>query len=349
MSLLTLVHISDLHIGRLDEFSVNARTQAWKKWKWFTGLLGHSEDSITDLEKFWKSIRETPDTHLIMTGDATSMGHPLEFDIFNKYLVGILPSPDGDLIGLGDQKWSDRAISGNHDQWSGRPHPLGGPTAALRHYFPRFPLTGPTFNLLGGLQLRVLRIDTDADIAPLSWNRLYALGSFVTQLASLQGMLDKLTRNENEIRALCLHHSASYSGRTLEIVPQSLAALKAFILRNRVSVLLCGHIHRPPKVGPFNIGMSSSAPQIVLEALCGTTTQFDPTIGRNEELDGKVDTSWENSLIVHRLDREGSEILWTAELFLQGRAGFVRADQLRHDINPVTRMKAWPWPPVMRT
>jgi 3',5'-cyclic AMP phosphodiesterase CpdA len=343
MSLATFMHISDLHMGQIDKKSLNARRQALKRWRWLQGLLGHSADSLMDLDEFFYDLRNMEtEVQLIVTGDLTAMAHRQEFDIANQFLAGILRGPEGDRVGLEVLNWSDRAIPGNHDHWAGKPIPIGGGRSpALRRYFPKdkLPQIQPVFPLGDGRQLRLLQIDTDADVG--FRGRLKALGSFVSQLKTLTTMLASLGPNDNEIRVLCLHHSPTYRGPTLEITPTSRTELHKFILQNQVAVLLCGHIHRPPWAKLFSVGSGVD----ILEACCGTTTQIDPTIGRKEELEGLVDTHCENSLFVHRLLEWNGNIKWETELYLEGRAGFVRADRLRGNIPAVTHFKVWPWPP----
>jgi len=344
MPMAALVHISDLHIAQLGQKSLNARRQCWKRWLHLNGLLGHSADSLMDLDEFFDRFRQgEPTVQLIVTGDLTSMGNPHEFDIANQYLSRTLRGPLGDRIGLEVPDWGKRAIPGNHDHWAGYPIPVGPPTHALPKYFPPLPQIQPVLPLGKGRHLRLLRIDTDADVNPSE--RFHAFGSFVSQLHSLGAMLSPLGPNDNEIRVLCLHHSPTYLGSYLEITAASRIELYKFILQNRVAVLLCGHIHRPPWVALFPVNRAGRPPLDVVEACCGTTTQIDPSIGREDELEGLVDSPWENSLFVHRLFEWGGEIHWEAELYLEGRAGFVRADRLRNDIPAVTRFKVWPWPP----
>jgi 3',5'-cyclic AMP phosphodiesterase CpdA len=346
MSLATFVHISDLHIAPTRRDSLSARRQAWKRWDRFDGLLGHSADSLADLDQFFHDFllkEKEPKAQLIVTGDLTAMGAKEEFDIANQYLAGILRDDVGHHVGLEVPDWSNRAIPGNHDHWPGRPVIIGRPTPSLGKYFPHLPRVRPVVPLGNGRQLRLLRIDTDADVKPYSMNRVKALGNFESQLITLTAVLGPLGTNANEIRILCLHHSPSYRGEILEIIESSRNALNSFIAENQVAVLLCGHIHRPPRVEPFAV-TSGSVQVEVLEACCGTTTQYDASISREEEVQ-EVYSHWENSLLVHRLLERDGEIHWETELYLEGRAGFVRADSLRDDVAPVRTFKVWPWPP----
>jgi 3',5'-cyclic AMP phosphodiesterase CpdA len=347
MSLATFVHISDLHIAPTKKRSFNARRQAWKRWDRFQGLLGHSANSLVELDEFFDAFLQNEkesEVQLIVTGDLTATGAPKEFYIANQYLGGILQGDVGEQVGLEAPDWSDRAIPGNHDHWPGRPTIIGRSTLSLYRYFPHLPRIGPVVQLGGRHQLRFVRIDTDANVGSFSWERIGALGSFESQLVTLSGLLGKLGPNDNEIRVLCLHHSLSYRGNTLEIIEPSRTALNEFIVQNKIAVLLCGHIHRPPWVNLFAVVSGTGIQLEVVEACCGTTTQYDPSIGRKSEPQDAY-SHWENSLFVHRLlDRHG-QIHWETELYLEGRGGFVRADSLRDDIPAVSISKVWPWPP----
>jgi Calcineurin-like phosphoesterase len=346
MPLATLIQISDLHLGRLDKKSIEARTAFWKRWPFFNGILGHSADSLSDLMDFFdEKLREDPQPHLVVTGDLTAVGAPAEFDIADQYLSGILRDHQGHLVGLNVRDWRDRAIPGNHDSWPGLPIIIGRPTHALGRYFPKLPGDNSMIRLDNEHQIRLLRIDTDSDVNPFFSKRLKAIGDFESQLKSLARMLNVNGPNDDEIRVLCLHHSPSWRDSILEITKESRRALRQFIEKYNVAVLLCGHIHRPPWATPFIANFSPPSALAVLEGCCGTTTQKDPSIGMDPDLEDLFRPGWENSLYVHRLSDFKGGILWEAELYLEGRGGFVRADRLRPNLNPITRMMVWPWPP----
>lgn len=162
-TLQTLVHISDLHFGKMERESLAARTEFWKRLPILDGLLGHSADSISNFDSFFHRFRQDHQAHLIMTGDATATGHEEEFQIANQYLGDVLYGPVGEAVGVEVPDWGRRAVPGNHDQWGGSPWSLGGSPVDLVKYFSKLPQTGPTLSLDRGLQLRLLRVDTDAD------------------------------------------------------------------------------------------------------------------------------------------------------------------------------------------
>jgi len=338
------IQISDLHLSQTSEDERRKRKLFWKRWR-FDGMLGHSENSLRYLDDFIYSLRqEEPDAQLIVTGDLTAIGQEEEFEIANKFIGATYQPPQGGEVGLGVTDWRRRAIPGNHDHWPGRATIVGRPTPGLQKYLSDLPLVQPVIQLGNGRQLRLLQIDTDSDVGSYSHERIRAIGSFVPEVKKLSAMLAALGTNENEIRVLCLHHSAIYRGWKLEIDAKSRKELYDFLLRNRVAVTLCGHIHRPPWVQTFPVTRPMAPGRtVIVESCCGTTTQFDPTIARQADFEGLL--HWQNSLLVHRLSETRGEIHWSSEIYLEGRAGFVRADRLRSDIDPKVIFKVWPWPP----
>jgi hypothetical protein len=344
MNLPIFIQISDLHLSQTSEEDRRRRKLFWERWR-FEGMLGHSENSLRYLDDFVYSLRqEEPEAQLIVTGDLTAIGQEEEFEIANKFIGATYQPPRGGEVGLNVGNWQQRAIPGNHDHWPGHATIVGRPTDGLRKYFPAPPRLQPVVQLGNGRQLRLLLIDTDRDVGPYSHERVRAVGSFVSELEELSAMLSPLGMNENEIRVLCLHHSAIYRGWKLEIDARSRKELYEFLLRHRVAVALCGHIHRPPWVQTFPVTRPMAPGRtVVVEACCGTTTQFDPTIAREAGFEDSL--HWQNSLFVHRLSEVRGEIHWSSEIYLEGRAGFVRADRLRSDIDARAVFKVWPWPP----
>jgi len=344
MSLPIFVQISDLHLSQTSEEERKNRKLFWRRWR-FDGMLGHSENSLRYLDDFMYSLQqEEPGAQLIVTGDLTAIGQEEEFEIANKFIGATYQGPRGGEVGLNVSNWLRWAIPGNHDHWPGRATIVGRSTPGLKKYFPESPRVQPVVQLGNGRQLRFLQIDTDRDVGPYSHERTRAVGSFVSELKDLSAMLSPLGINQNEIRVLCLHHSAIYRGWMLEIDAKSRKALYEFLVTNRVAVLLCGHIHRPPWVQTLPVTRPMAPGRIVVvEACCGTTTQFDPTIARQTGFEESL--HWQNSLLVHRLKEAPGEIHWSSEIHLEGRAGFVGADLLRSDVDAKATFKVWPWPP----
>jgi len=334
-----IIHISDLHLSNAGESDTRVRKLLARRLG-IDGLLGHSHVSLCYLDDFlYAKVQEESDICLVVTGDLTATGHEEEFEIANKFL-----SAEYCGVGLNVGDWIQRAVPGNHDHWPGRPIIIGRPTPGLEKYFPDLPYAGPVIQLGNGRQLRFLRIDSDDGVNPYLQERWFAIGSFERQLEALSEMLEPLGRNDNEIRVLCLHHSATYRGIHLEANSKSRAALYKFLLRNHIAVVLTGHIHRPPWVRTFPATQPMAPGRtVVIEAKCGTTTQWDPTILREAEFEDSQ--HWQNSLIVHWLSEADGQIHWNSEIQLLGRTGFDRADRLKPWVDASATFKVWPWPP----
>ena len=80
MRLLTMVHISDLHLGRIGKSGFDAGApKLWAKWKHFDGLLGHSYLSLVRLEQLFSKLRAEENSVMVITGDLTTVGNSDEF------------------------------------------------------------------------------------------------------------------------------------------------------------------------------------------------------------------------------------------------------------------------------
>jgi len=342
LSLATFVQISDLHVGLVDPTSSNARTAAWMRWPYLDGLLGHSGMSLRHLANFVKNFKRTnPEGELIVTGDLTTRGDPQEYDIANEFISDKLRPPQGAYIGLGDKNWTNRGIPGNHDHWPGinPPPPTALPMLGPSHLdfaqiFPGLPKIDPIIQLATGQRLQFLRIDTDVDVDPNDMDRILARGLFVSHLTGLEQQLAK--PSPDEIRVLCLHHSRQYKPTTrllpiLEIDGASRKALDAFLSKHRISVLLCGHIHRPPALDLFKLKRSIISTSDVLEVRCGTTTQIDLSLNPKPAFltfRHFLKPHWPNTLVVHEVLWEQGKIMWSAELYVEDREnGFQPAPQ----------------------
>jgi 3',5'-cyclic AMP phosphodiesterase CpdA len=344
MNLKTFVHISDIHFS-----DSNADTQALSLYAAvpkMDGFLGHSYKSLTVLDAFFSDMVRDEAAELIVTGDITRVGGILEFDLARTYLENELVPPEGNFVGLRNSNSLKLAIPGNHDHYAGMPLLVGGPTAGLAAMFPTMPQVVRSPLGSRGHELTFLLINTDADVWPWGQNRMRACGSFVSQLHALRAQLS--AKKEKEIRVLCLHHSRAHRGATLEMDSTSRDELANFIVEQGVAVLLSGHIHQPPLVAVATAVDSSGNSADYLEARCGTTTQRNlfhlPYYWRNvfTRLGLMKRGHWSNTLLVHRISEQGTDIYWESELFLEGPHGFKPATSkhLYCMVNP--RVRIWP-------
>jgi hypothetical protein len=357
MALATFVHISDLHVGIVDPISSNARMKAWMRLPFLDGLLGHSGISLVHLANFMRDLkRANPEALLIVTGDLTTRGDQQEYDTADEFLSQRLRPPRGAYIGLGIKNWRNRGIPGNHDHWPGiNPPPptnlpmLGPARLNLAGIFPGLPAADAAMKLPTGQHLQFLRIDTDVDVDPNFEDRILARGLFETHLIDLGKKLSK--PNPNEIRILCLHHSRQYRPKTrllpiLEIDKDSKRALDDFLKKHRISVLLCGHIHRPPCIDISQISKGIIFSHRVLEVRCGTTSQIDLSLTPKQAyltFGLFLKPHWPNTLVVHEVLQERKGIIWKAQLFVEDpEDGFQPAPPTFHGVTTSVSFPVWP-------
>jgi len=347
MRLATFLQISDLHFGDIDRQTGNA-VQASKVGlhKVFDGLLGHSLRSLIRVERFWQRLHDDEQAGLIVTGDLTTVGNIIQFRTATTYLEDTLDlstvmlPPVPPPVGLKDTEWKDRTIPGNHDHWPGSckpPNFMYGPpsTEMATDFLDGYPRVSQ-FPLLGGYEVKFILIKTDGDVSPYlpSLDRLLAKGEFTSQLKELARDYNLGLPNENEIRVLCLHHSPAYRGRSLEIKSLSRDALNDFIVDYNIAVLLTGHVHVPPLI-QTSPAQHLGIKRTYLEARCGTSSQQStlryttttPTGKRPQRPDRLP-----NSLLVHRLIKEGTEIFWHTECYFEMPTGFKELSQITSPI-----------------
>jgi hypothetical protein len=358
MVLATFIQISDLHVGIVtDPSSMDARMKAWMRWPVLDGLLGHSGMSLRNLRDFMKDIRrERPEARLIVTGDLTTRGDKEEYETADDFLRDMLRPPRGTYVGLGLKDWCDDAISGNHDNWPGIDPPpptelpmLGPSGLDLKSIFPGVPGMSTPITLSTGHTLQFLRIDTDHDIDPNGLDRIMARGQFVSQLDDLELQLAKPAKNE--IRILCLHHSSQFRGRNrlfpvLEINKKSRNRLYAFLEKHRVSILLCGHIHRPPGFDVFKTSSGLLFPKKALEIRCGTTTQVDLSLSAKPaflKFRLFLKPYWPNTLVLHEVVQEQQKIFWKAQFYVEDpENGFEPAPATLNGVSTTSSFPVWP-------
>jgi len=328
----TLVHISDLHFGPVDPTNMESEIpKLWQRCPWFDGLLGHSYHAAVKLDRFWGRMeRESP--FLVVTGDITACGSEDEYSTAQDFLGRELKPPKGHHVGLAQEDWNVRAISGNHDNWPGTPTIWGGPPSC-KEVFRRMPYyDAHVLQLPHGYTLSILGIDTDAGVRPYYWRRFMAQGAFVSQLAELERTLP--TPGEREIRILLLHHSAQYNshGPQLKISEPSKGALYDFAGKHNLQVFLCGHTHSV-KLSPFEVPYLGRQHRI-FEACCGATTRRNDLPAEATDWAGKRPVrNWvPNSLLVHRLLTDGSRIVWRTEAYFERATGFFQDDSVRYEI-----------------
>lgn len=347
--LLTLIHVSDLHIGPIDPGgSGNSEAhpvigQMLTLMPFLDGLIGHHGESLRNLESFVHGLprqRGVP-RRLLVSGDFTRSGGPHELALADDYLhaklnIGTSVAPV--LTGLQAPRAAPPAvpatvldIPGNHDHWGGTNSPVSGapslyPGASFAH--PR-PLR-TAVPLPNGRTLVIARVDSDADVYPMGVARGLAWGAFLSQLPPLATQLG--APNPNEIRVLAIHHSYSHQGTTLRMQRRSRDALLSFLRTHDIQVVLTGHTH---VCDQFEI-RDVHGHIIAHELCCGSTTQLDhvPHAWRTVlHTPGKLRRT-PNSLLMHQLEVDASgRLLWRATPYYRDPvAGFVDSG-LRMDVH----------------
>lgn len=313
--LLTLLHISDLHLGELapgsGDHPLDAKTLVyWRLNRQFDGYLGHTWRALCALSGLSYELEETHPTrplHVVVSGDLTTMGTGSQFATALKFLQGNLKHTGNVQIGLGLNPSELTIVPGNHDHWPGRRFMLGQPTSNFSSVFNLpFPKSNVRISLGNGLCTLVLaQIDSDAEVGTWSKDRLLARGSFVQQCWTLGTFLGP--PEPNELRALIVHHSTIERGDpslTLKINSVSLNALKTLVAYTGIKIVLTGHWHFSDFQAPSSLSPSPD----ILEARCGTTTVRDYFAGK---------ALYRNSALVHRLSSDGTRIHWITEFWLR--------------------------------
>jgi 3',5'-cyclic AMP phosphodiesterase CpdA len=322
MHLATFLHISDLHFGEVDRATGNAvAPNHWRLHRLLEGYLGHEYKSLLLLQELWEQLKEQEDARLIVTGDLTSWAHTSQFEMARQYLgsrVSLVPSG---RVGLQQNDWQDRTVLGNHDHWPGRllvgfPMVMGRSTIEVRNTCPDVPFVRSSIVLPGDYQLTFIGIDTDADVNPFGSDRFFARGIFDNHLSIVQGKLSACS--EKEIRVLLLHHSYGFPKYTRGIDRHSRQALERFLYRNKITVILAGHLHEPRSEAHSlkHRGIDFE----FLEARCGTSAQLSETPATWQK---QLNRTVPNSVLVHRLhDDNDGNVLWHVETVFRSHHRF---------------------------
>lgn len=354
MALRTYIHVSDLHFGTPG---LRNTVDPWLRYvPLLNGYVGEDPAALRYLSASVAALRRAePNAELIVTGDLTAFGANMQFDRADEYLglAGTFPL----FLGLNFPHWRDLAVPGNHDHWPGIPFvSLGGNRAAVRARFPTH-YVSPPVSLGNGRQLVFIHLDGDVDVKPVSPERFYAVGSFVSGLRQLENDPKLAVPTFNQVRVLLLHYSFEYVGpivqsrwipvalniRHLSIDDASRAALAAFTQKYNVRVLLSGHVHNPFFVG--DVPALAIAGRMAMEGRCGSTTQrIAPYVGNGH---AQANKRFMNSFIVHRLEEDdaGTTLFWESKVHamnMSGAGGFQEAAAFLTQPSPAHRIQVWP-------
>ena len=322
----TFLQISDLHIGDVDTATGDATlspaaAHVVSNLTWFDGLLGHHGMALQQLEQFCAGPDLGKKFEVIVTGDYSRCGSVSELNIAKRFIladIGLVP-PAKTGLHLGNEK-TLIGIPGNHDQWAGRFHPIGGHPSNYPRVFshPTLPWVDKT-RTVGGRNLIFAGIDSDCDVGPRDQARLLAKGDFRSQLATLGSMVGP--KEQSEIRVLLIHHSWDRKGLTLRMRRAAKQALEQFLDQYGFSIIMTGHTHRP-LLQSFTVGTAKS---VVWELRCGTTTQHDVTPYKWVTLLGRFPSrsKWpQNTLVLHKLYVDPGQTTWEAQVYERVKGKF---------------------------
>ena len=287
------------------------------------GYLGHHGVALRHLDDLIGNLREEEQAIVLVSGDLTANGGKAQLALSTEYLRSTIALTTSSRTGLNDSAILERTIPGNHDHWPGfsllspaNPLPmLGAPTEAFFTLFwelpkePYCPLASlrPSITFLG--------IDTDADVGPISCERLFAQGSFQSQLRALRLQIGGVARAPGEIRVLLLHHSFLDSSC---MESGSRDELAQTLRECQISVILTGHTHDASTVVHSIDGWE------VLEARCGTSTQRDrypPEWTATSR--ARMPPLNANSVLVHRVHQASpNRLTWRTTPYIRNDQGF---------------------------
>ncbi len=324
-----LLQISDLHIGSpkaIDKLDPGI-SRLLPFVPFGERLTPHDQRSLDHLAEFCDSVREACEDRgvafrVVNAGDHTQYGAPEQFDAAMRYY---LPSSDPTYSSLREPGWDQQSVPGNHDHWPGINFSLGAPTGPIQAYISSFHRTAG--ESLSSRHRRWIFVDSDCDVKPNPWlapisSRFWAIGSFVSQLKAI--VLQP--REPDEIRVLVIHHTMDQSTR------ESRRELSKFLVVHEIGILITGHTHQP-RIRRFAETWDGRT-QEVLETNCGTTAQMEvwPAYFHNRVCSpGQTAVQKRkrerNSLIIHRLQKRGGGLEWSAEVKQLGANGF--ADPVR--------------------
>lgn len=333
-SSLHLVQVSDLHIGEIDPQTGDALLPGVLQWAqqrltWLDGYLGHHAQALEDIEDFIEQTYRDAgiEPRMLVTGDLSRAGSGPSLALARDFVEAQIPLGRHRQAGLACGP-VDHLVAGNHDHWADTPPPPGGAgSIAWAQLFggraPPQPM--PDLPLPDGRRLVIWGLDSEADVAPRTWGRTMARGSFVSQVQALGQALRP--RADDEVRVLLLHHSPAERGVALGIDGASRDALSALLAAHDFSAVLTGHAHVPMLV-PFDVqDPATGRTRRVHELRCGSSAQIDttpkPLLGAGAALPGWLrQRRPPNALLTHEiaLQADGS-LAWTSQVWTRTRPG----------------------------
>jgi 3',5'-cyclic AMP phosphodiesterase CpdA len=309
----TLVHLSDLHIGEVfltEQFSLVAG------WRSHDSVLCFGlENALNDARAFL-ALDESEPLWLAMTGDLTRFGLPNEYCVGHTFLSSRFRLSHGDECGLAVSKSHLKMIPGNHDHWNGQPGimdffiPSGFNPDTGETHFPSRQWPTRIVSTRGGFRLIIAGIDSNSGFRAREGN-LLAKGRITDEaLSDLRKAFAQAEGPPPLVRCLLCHHSLCFSGepsgflgrgvlggiRPLVMEQSSKERLLGIARDVPIHVFLTGHTHTFESKGLID----DECPPFELR--CSTTLQGPATEAHQ-------------GFWVHEVSLTGDAIKWDSHRF----------------------------------
>jgi 3',5'-cyclic AMP phosphodiesterase CpdA len=338
--LYTIVHLTDLHFGRLDPDTggapLDSSTPLWYALnRRFRGYLGHHYAALLHFHSWYGRVAEQSEPGrlaLLITGDLTCAGHREEFELAKDYFQrrsNFFHSEFAETeLSLG-LEGLDLGVPGNHDHWPGSRSIFGSNAAQLASMFPATPRKLDDVRIDDRVRLALWGVDSSSGVRSFSPDRLLARGRLLREIERLRSQLGPPVREE--IRVLLCHHSWTYRNPddrwgTMEMDEASRNALSQLVQQCGFRVLLSGHHH---EAFASDVAVTDGARSWdVAERRGGTGFVFDHvpphwsgavaaavTAGGTDPLEPNV-------FFVHQIVDVGDSFSWRTQMYHRYSRGF---------------------------
>jgi 3',5'-cyclic AMP phosphodiesterase CpdA len=234
---LRLVHISDTH------FQTTYRHEY--QGPYLPHLHPHSMLAANALATRIKHLQlehGSDPFHILVTGDLTLWGRPVQLDSATTFLRGVHYVDRAESNSKGLRGRDDlMALPGNHDAWDGLPVRPRKPF--FDSYFPqRYP--AEIVESVGGRTVAVLGLDST-----FPRRKNFAQGYIEPlEISACEAAIANLRMQPDTLIIVAFHHSPVMLSRTGTITTTRLLnyrAMLTFLKNTKIDLLLCGHEHHP--------------------------------------------------------------------------------------------------------
>jgi hypothetical protein len=308
MAHLSLLHISDLHLGpRPAGGRAPVDGYCTHDFLRIEALMF----KVSDLSQ--RAAQKGGALACIVTGDLVTWGNPSSFAVAHTYLHERFQTTKQTYVGLqclAPLDWIE-TVPGNHDYWPGRRMVGGVPP---NDHFEMDPWSHRWD--VGRIQLNLFGIDTNAGVAAFGAPRVLAQGN-ITQahMNDLDRRLSGLVRprGSKSFTIVAMHHSLELRGnryipglfRSCIMEPRRRDDLLQLLHDREVDAILTGHTHGAghfPLTAPKHVALNP-----IREFRCGTTTQTSGWINGQGN-------AQPNTLLLHEFDDDGMNATYRCTL-----------------------------------